>query len=556
MKSIRWDWLLWAAVFTFLLIVIFQPIHIHTYSRTIIDDGYYYLGYANSITTGQGATFDGLVETNGVQPLWALMLIVLAIISPDRISLVYLSLVTSAMLVLASIVFVNRILRSTVSDHARWITLLTYTAFVINPQMSLTGMETAINLFTLTATLAVIWHLPKGAELGARHLLMTGVLVGLVCLSRLDNLIITPVLALLMLWRTGLWDALWQERQWGRTLIAIVWLAIPALIIFAMYLAFNQITFGRLLPISGEVKSAWLEQELLLQGGRFSLAHLQKSTLYAVQHYLLAFNYYFWLLLATYGSLTIAVRVVFISLLAVGVLLFAMNRLRKPRYASPKRLVITSSGLMLVALLLLGIFLHTWTIYFQLGATNAQQWIWYFVPEYLTFTSLLAYVIEGLLRRQPPTQSVMRFVYTIIGLFMLIGAVSYLVELRRQPDVSPFSTLYDAALWANENLPDDAVGGAFNAGVVGYFADMRVINLDGLMNGEGILRVAQGEQTIWEYIQSEPITHIMDYSSDWTLQSPTFKGIPSAQLEMLYSKEFIDWGGVESTYYIFYLLPN
>ena len=557
MKSFRWKWLLWVGVFIFLALVIFQPIHIHTYSRTIIDDGYYYLGYANSITTGQGATFDGLVKTNGVQPLWALVLIVLAFISPDRISLVYFSLIISAVLVLASIVFINRILRSTVSDHARWITLLTYTAFVINPQMSLTGMETAINLFTLTATLAVIWHLPKGAELRARHLLMTGVLIGLVCLSRLDNLIITPVLALLMLWRTGLWDAFWQERQWRRVVIATAWLAIPALIIFASYLAFNQMTFGRLLPISGEVKSAWLERELAAQGiGRFSSDYLYKTTLYTGQHYLLAFNYYFWLMLATYGSLTIVMRILFILLLVVGVLTFAIHRLRKPEYSSSKRLILTQARLMLLTLSLLGVFLHTWIVYFQLGATNAQQWIWYFVPEYVTTTIIIACVTEGLLRRQSPTKTVLRFIYTAIGLFMLVGAVSYLVELRSQPDVNPFSTLYDAALWANENLPDDAVGGAFNAGVVGYFADMRVINLDGLMNGEGILRVAQGEQTIWEYVQSEPITHIMDYLPEWESIDSTFRGIPAERLELLYSKEFIDWGGVPSIYYIFHLRPE
>jgi hypothetical protein len=557
MKSFRWHWLLWTAVFIFLLIVIFQPIHIHTYSRTIIDDGYYYLGYANSITTGQGATFDGLVETNGVQPLWTLILIVLAIISPDRVSLVYVMLITSAVLVLASIIFVNRILRSIVSDHARWITLLTYTAFVINPQMSLTGMETALNLFTLTATLATIWNLPGRDELRVRHLLMTGVLIGLVCLSRLDNLIITPVLALLMLWRTGLWNAFWQEQQWRRALVAIGWLAIPALIIFAIYIAFNQITFGRLLPISGEVKSAWLERELAAQGiERFSPTYLYKTTLYAVQHYLLAFNYYFWLLLATYGPLTSRIRMIVVILLAVGTLAFVLYRLRKPKYGSPKRLNLSAARITLVILLLSGIFLHTWVMYFQLGATNVQQWMWYFVPEYLTVAFLLAYCVEGLLRWQPPAQAVMRVIYAIMGLFMLVGATSYLVELRNKPFISPLNMLYEAALWSNENLPDDAVGGAFNAGVVGYFTDMRVINLDGLMNGDGILQVARGEQSIWDYVQSEPITYIMDYLPEWESIDSTFRDIPAERLELLYSKDFIDWGGVESTYYIFQLLPT
>src|SRR4051812_33860645 len=40
----------------------------------IFDDAYYYLGVARNIPEGNGSSFGNLVETNGYQPLWLLIL--------------------------------------------------------------------------------------------------------------------------------------------------------------------------------------------------------------------------------------------------------------------------------------------------------------------------------------------------------------------------------------------------------------------------------------------------------------------------------------------------
>ncbi len=44
----------------------------------VADDAAYYFEIAENIAAGRGATFDGIVSTNGYQPFWLLCLIPLA----------------------------------------------------------------------------------------------------------------------------------------------------------------------------------------------------------------------------------------------------------------------------------------------------------------------------------------------------------------------------------------------------------------------------------------------------------------------------------------------
>jgi hypothetical protein len=42
------------------------------------DDGFYYLGIARHLAAGDGPTFDGAHFTNGFQPLWMALLVLVA----------------------------------------------------------------------------------------------------------------------------------------------------------------------------------------------------------------------------------------------------------------------------------------------------------------------------------------------------------------------------------------------------------------------------------------------------------------------------------------------
>lgn len=64
----------------------------------------------------------------------------------------------------------------------------------------------------------------------------------------------------------------------------------------------------------------------------------------------------------------------------------------------------------------------------------------------------------------------------------------------------------DAAKWLNENTPENATIGSFDAGVIAYYTKRRVINLDGKVNPYALK--AREEGKLWEYIQEAKINYI------------------------------------------------
>jgi hypothetical protein len=73
---------------------------------------------------------------------------------------------------------------------------------------------------------------------------------------------------------------------------------------------------------------------------------------------------------------------------------------------------------------------------------------------------------------------------------------------------------YLAARWLSENLPDDATVGSWNAGVLGYYAKRRVVNLDGLINSFDLLPYLR-EKRIVDYIRKEGIQYLSDLDMEF-----------------------------------------
>jgi hypothetical protein len=81
-------------------------------------------------------------------------------------------------------------------------------------------------------------------------------------------------------------------------------------------------------------------------------------------------------------------------------------------------------------------------------------------------------------------------------------------------DSEPFyERRLEAAFWVRDNLPEDAVIGAWNAGQMGFFSERRVVNLDGLINNREFLdTVLQHPTQLRRYMQSKGIRYLADYS--------------------------------------------
>lgn len=72
----------------------------------------------------------------------------------------------------------------------------------------------------------------------------------------------------------------------------------------------------------------------------------------------------------------------------------------------------------------------------------------------------------------------------------------------------PSESHYDAVEWINTNLPDDALIGGFQTGLVSYYSTPTVINLDGKVNADA--RHALIEATMGEYLCASGVSYIVD----------------------------------------------
>jgi len=97
--------------------------------------------------------------------------------------------------------------------------------------------------------------------------------------------------------------------------------------------------------------------------------------------------------------------------------------------------------------------------------------------------------------------------------------------------------------WINENIPVNARIGAWNAGVLGYFSDRTVVNLDGLANDKELLQHLHSDASIQKYLRKEQIKYVVDvnfhdltmpYRAAWDTSRLFRNSISWTDLEKLY----------------------
>ncbi len=130
---------------------------------------------------------------------------------------------------------------------------------------------------------------------------------------------------------------------------------------------------------------------------------------------------------------------------------------------------------------------------------------------------------------------------TLIATLALAGLVAYHVQEMPRFYWSGVKTHHDwnlswndesyrAAVWISENLPQDTIVGSWNAGVVGYYSDQRVVNLDGLINNYELLPYLL-EGRIGDYILEQGVEYISDMQGSIKAEG----ALDQLELETVYS---------------------
>ncbi len=456
------------------------------------DDAYYYFTIGRNWANGHASTFDLLDRTNGYHPLWQLVSIVPYALGLDGTAAVRTLLVTQLALWLGAWWLVIDHVSEAVDgwpalgeDRAakRWCEgamVVVLVALAANPfvfKMVVNGLESG--LVVPVGALLCWWSIRfRGrfvSRASRRQRLLGGALLALAFLSRTDAVILIAAVGASCLLDGGTRRAPVPLAR--RALRTAELLAIPAVVIGA-YLVANQVWFDTPLQISGTVK------RLPLTPARVVLALVWAAVACAV--------------------LVLARRPV-----------RAGSKARRVR-----RFLSDTSWYAAFCVGLLGYY----------STLQSVPYLWYFAPLALegTWVALLfaADLAEGAIADARAESAAEAPLPLSARLPVAILAVPFVVALVWSIGsyVDPGARalmVHDAATgrWIDHNLPASARVASWDAGVIGYFSNRRVVNLDGVVNSKAYYDAAQAGR-VDEFLNARGIRWVANHGGDVNGRDP------------------------------------
>ncbi len=215
-----------------------EPAAVQRVVDYLVDDAYYYLGIAANLAEYGESTLDGDTRTNGYQPLWLLMLAGLAaVVGTDPWPLFVATSVLIAAIAVLSVALALR-WRRTPSAGVAFVAAAGLAIAVLQyPTVFLTGMEPIVALLAFVPMLVLI-----ESPAAQRHLVALSALLAWLFLARIDGLVLSASVALLLI----------AERGPPARLLRLFSIVVPVAL---AYFANNQWLFASPVPVSGLAKN-------------------------------------------------------------------------------------------------------------------------------------------------------------------------------------------------------------------------------------------------------------------------------------------------------------
>ncbi len=392
--------------------------------ESVPDDVFYFLKTAQSMAQGRGMTFDGIDPTNGFQPLWLFALVPIYWIHSGEPEAMTRAMLILQVLTLTGIGWLLHVtLRRVLSAAAATIFGLAYVFAIVAPGAN--GMESTMLIGALALLFVFVLNAQPFTRYSALPSLVTGVLLGLVFLARLDHVF----LPLLIFMVGGVLFLFHGERRrehfWRYLLMGVGFAAV-----ILPYLIHNALYFDGIMPMSGKLKSTF---------PHIALAPKTLKKLGVAQ-----------------------------TSIAVAALLYIVNYFRTRRAAITPPEHTLRAGMAFLGAAIIVHYLHT-ALFMQWGVFG-----WHFIAYNLFLCVLLgdlAWRYRALLAPK----------LLWAALFVMISAgAAWTASTGLEHEYNAAS--YDAAQWAKQNTPADAIFAQKDTGTFGYFSERRTINLDGLVN--------------------------------------------------------------------------
>lgn len=449
-------------------------------TKVVSDDSFYYFQIARNAAAGNGVTFDGVEPANGFHPLWFALLFPIYFLFGDSPTLpVHVALALEGLLDVGAGILIYALVRSLTENPLAGI--VGAAAYLLNPSVifhSVNGLETGLNLFCFCLYFWFYLRMAKKEDFTGREILILGFLSGLLMLARTDNLILVGVtyahLALV-------------RKLFKRPGVLAASVGVAALVV-APWIIWNMVTFGTLMQSSAGAYG-------IIARGNLEASGYTNSEIF-LMHVSNTIKLFVWTIptdVFGWGKLLGV-----LAGLALGLLL--VDESRTSRVWSAAR----SACVPLLAFLAL-------TLTHSLIRGTIKSW-------YLMPAAAVAAIFFGILCGAFDSAALVASVRgRVVGAFLMIVVLSGFAyngwTAWSKGMFSWQSEQLMAAEWLKENIGDDVWVGSFNAGIISYMSERKVVNLDGLVNNSVVPYLKNRE--LWNYIEERDIAYLVD--SDYSI---------------------------------------
>lgn len=470
-----------------------------------VDDAFYYHVLADNWLSGHGVVFNVGHPTNGFHPLYFLLVLsvqsVVDGLNPPVISMMAIGTV----LHIAIAVNVFLTLREIRDRDTAFIGGVLWLLHPRILELSISGMETVLQVFfiSILATYFVRqdWRVPS-----CRRLLIIGILLALIFLSRMDGVFIGLGIALSLLWRRS--KSSNESLFSTRNVDLVAGASISTILVFP-WLLWSTVATGHLFPVSGSaIRDTEIAFDRLARASanpRFGyFLEAYEAALMIAEEVLKFVTWGYFDSLIAYGPLGLGARN-FDHLILYGIIAISISLLGMFLYFSRCSRV---SGIREVDFLVIGIVLIL-SYYIFYGFRYRH----YYSLSLLLVLVLIAGLSFGEVRDvfvsrldYSAAYIVLPTVAILLALFLGVQAtvITSVAGAEEQP------TLYQEADYINKQLAEEAKPGNFNTGYAQYYTPNHdVENLDGVINTPAY--EARRDGRIDCYILERNITHIVGF---------------------------------------------
>lgn len=457
------------------------------------DDTFLYLEFARNTAHFGFPTFDGANATNGIQPIWGGILVVLGEIVRDPDGLIRIALASCAILNLATGIVLLRC-ANRLGGRSVMITVAgCWACYMLGLSPSMMGMENSLH--ALVAAIVVYFLIglhSKSYACATTSLLLFGTLLALNAGVRLDSAIISLLLAMLIARRSVA-----AGRKRSSTVIALFG---PMAAGAVGFVTLNRVWFGTTLPVSGMMKAFYADH--YLDGMPPWLAPLA----IAVKCLKVFFDVPEWIFsqFLPEGLEVVPVVLVCTAVLVPFGLILARSRLvDQSDKGSALRSIAGTLGIVTI-------------IHLIILATSILQFSddqWYHSWLVIGWIIWIAWAVERWMRSPVLTE---KAAIRLVVLFAFALGAAQAMAIPRQLCQTERDDLHVERLtlsrWLSGNAATDTKVGAWNAGILAYFTDVPVVNLDGLMNSPEYARLIEEGGDVREAVAKLGINVLADYN--------------------------------------------